>query len=119
MSVTNNTITSLFVSGIQPGTPEQYICNIFSKLGRVHKINYNSSNKTVHVHMHHWYDKNPKIKTLMERIKSGEKVPVVHNVIDYWTVGLYQPNSKKKVATMKDLHIFAEKFGFKINNNTL
>ncbi len=111
-----NTITSLFVSGIHPGTYDQYIYNIFSKLGKVHKINYNNGSRTAHVHIHHWYDKNPKIKTLMDRIKGGETVPIVHNVIDYWSVGLFQPNgnSRKNVATMKDLHIFAEKFGFNV-----
>ena len=119
MVVTSNNITSLFVSGIHPGTYEQYIYNIFSKLGKVYKINYNIHNTTAHVHIHHWYDKNPKIKTLMDRIKSGETVPIVHNVIDYWSVGLFQSNAngRKNVATMKDLHIFAEKFGFNLGSS--
>ncbi len=113
-----NTITSLFISGIHPGTSEQYIYSIFSKLGKIHKINYNPNNKTAHVHIHHWYDRNPKIETLMSRIKSGETVPIVYNVIDYWTVKLYQPNFKNNVATMQDLHTFAEKHGFQINPST-
>ena len=114
-SANTNTITSLFVSGIHPGTSEQYIYSIFSKLGKIHKINYNFNNTTAHVHIHHWYDKNPKIETLMNRIKGGETVPIVYNVIDYWTVKLYDPNFKKNVATMQDLHTFAEKHGFNIN----
>ncbi|MDA9072554.1 RNA-binding protein [bacterium] len=51
MSLNNpNKITSLYVSGISPGTKEKYIRSIFSKLGQVHKINYHGKT-TAYVHM--------------------------------------------------------------------
>lgn len=112
LNITNN-ITSLYVSGISPGTKEKYIRSIFSKLGQVHKINYHEKT-TAHVHMRCWYSTNERIEVLANKIKNGEMVPIVHDVIYYWTVGLFNTNTPPKNITMRKLHEFAEKNGIRL-----
>lgn len=111
-----NTITSLYVTGIHVGTDEPYIRKIFTKLGRVHKVKYDGG-LTAHVHMKHWWKNNDKIQALADKIETGQIVPLIHDVIYYWNVGLFNPDglkTKQKVG-MKELLEFTQKFGIQLN----
>ena len=94
MDSLKNTITSLYVTGIHVGTNEQYIHKIFTKLGRVYKIKYYQGTTTAHVHMKCWWNKTEHIKSFADKIETGVTVPVVYNLIYYWNIGLFNPNSK-------------------------
>ena len=90
-----SSIVSLYVTGINPETTnEAYIYKFFTKLGKVHKINYRGKN-IAHVHMRYLHN-TTKIKKISDEITSGKTISMVHNVFHYWNVLLYQPNMKLK-----------------------
>ncbi len=119
MDSLKNTITSLYVTGIHVGTNEQYIHKIFTKLGRVYKIKYYQGTTTAHVHMKCWWNKTEHIKSFADKIETGVTVPVVYNLIYYWNIGLFNPNSKigktNKNIEIQELLEFTKKFGININ----
>ena len=116
-----SSIVSLYVTGIDPATTnEAYIYKFFTKLGKVHKINYRGKN-IAHVHMRYLHDTtNIKIKKISDEISSGKTISMVHNVFHYWNILLYQPNMKlkHKPITMQDLYTFAKQYKNTIMNAT-
>lgn len=107
---TYNNITSLFVHNIHPSTTKTYIFQIFSKIGKIHKINYQSG-KTAHVHLNYWYDVNPKISALKTQIVEGKTIPIVHDTINYWKTQLFDSTktNKNKDDTLREIYEFVTK----------
>jgi hypothetical protein len=112
-----NTITSLFVSGIVLTTDYQYIYKTFSQFGKVHKINYKNTG-SAHVHMRHWYFKTKQITDFVNKIKCGETVLLVHNGVICWNVWMYNPKKIKNSVNICDVIRFVKKLGINIQDDS-